>query len=599
MPLLAEPVAKTEVIDLSSDDDDNSVIDCKWSTVADFAKHASNMIRIVTADDDYSGAYLREDDYYNDDVNDIARGFAEDLRIDQHDESGNSQKEESSAAKIVLPFSFITMEECDTEQGLLLQVGKTVELLPEASLDGTNADFLLIHIILQDVATDEIIIRGTRFRRAHRLNGMLEKKLNEVYMCQTYNQYDERSYHDQSLEDVSLHMVACERLLIQTNHLFPAFNFRNLGLFSCTKPGDVSDTAQLVCRWKYTTITANRKKQKSPKIYEYRLERLSEKEADVEYSASDQALRAAARFPPVEIIDLTPDKAVDRRRDKAVNGYRRAMHEVAKVRSKSGHEGNGKHKSSSYDIIDLDGDDSHISSSDDRHHTMTQVSLDDGDHAMIETVQKTTRHGQNGGVQTRMRNIREETFTIKPSEPTTPPTAMERPDVALTEAYTFGDGFCGAGGISSGARAAGLVLKWAFDIWYDAYMTYRTNFTGGRVFQEDAYTIITTCIEDVMVDVLHLSPPCQKFSPAHTMDGKNDDANEASLFTVGCLVQKVRPRVVTLEETAGLKSHHPAFLHHLIQELTRFGYSVRWKVMVLSDFGVAQPRKRLIIIASW
>ena len=30
MPFLAEPVVRTEVIDLCSDDDDYSIIDCKW-----------------------------------------------------------------------------------------------------------------------------------------------------------------------------------------------------------------------------------------------------------------------------------------------------------------------------------------------------------------------------------------------------------------------------------------------------------------------------------------------------------------------------------------------------------------------------------------
>ena len=569
-----------------------------WSTIASFAKHTINVTRTVTGDD-CREAYLREngdyehiDEYYNDDVNDVARDFAEDLRIDQHDEPSGSQEDESSAPRTTLPFNSITLEECTTEQGLLLRVGKTVELLAEASLDGTNPDFLLINTILLDVATDEIIIKGTRFIRTHRLKGMLEKKLNEVYMCQMYNQYDERSIHDQSLEDVSVHMVVRERMLIRTNHLFPAFNFRTLRLFSCTKPKDVKDTAQLVCRWKYTTVSANQKKQKSPKVYESRLERLSEREVDTEYSASDQALRAAARFPPTEVVDLT--------RDEAVNSYRRTMDGIARVRSKRSKKDDMKREPNSQDIIDLDGEDLDIPSSDDRHQIIIHDSSDDeAEHTIIETIQKITRHDQNGGIQTRMRNIREETFTTKSSEPTTPPAAMERPDVTPADGYTFGDGFCGAGGISSGARAAGLTLKWAFDRWYDAWMTYKTNFTGVSVYKKHAYKIITKWRQRMMIDVLHLSPPCQKFSPAHTVNGKNDDENEASLFTVGGLVQKARPRVVTLEETSGLQTHHPVFLHHLIQELTRLGYSVRWKIMVLSEFGAAQPRKRLIIIASW
>jgi DNA (cytosine-5)-methyltransferase 1 len=54
------------------------------------------------------------------------------------------------------------------------------------------------------------------------------------------------------------------------------------------------------------------------------------------------------------------------------------------------------------------------------------------------------------------------------------------------------------------------------------------------------------------VDVLHISPPCQTWSMAHTVPGRNDDANSASLFSVRELLLLGRPRVATMEQVTGL-----------------------------------------------
>jgi hypothetical protein len=113
--------------------------------------------------------------------------------------------------------------------------------------------------------------------------------------------------------------------------------------------------------------------------------------------------------------------------------------------------------------------------------------------------------------------------------------------------YTFGDGFCGVGGTSAGARNAGLEVRWAFDGDFDTCGIYAENFHRSNVFAGavDQFLALT---EDSHVDVLHLSPPCQPFSIAHTRPGINDDANSAALFCVLELLSTVRPRIATIEE---------------------------------------------------
>ena len=164
--------------------------------------------------------------------------------------------------------------------------------------------------------------------------------------------------------------------------------------------------------------------------------------------------------------------------------------------------------------------------------------------------------------------------------------------------YTFGDCFCGAGGMSRGAVSAGLRVHWGFDFNLAACQTYAMNFFGTPIYNVWANQF-SEARGDHKVDICHLSPPCQFFSDAHTIQGKDDDMNTASLFAIFNLLEKAKPRVVTLEQTSGLIRRHPIFFNAVINMFTSRGFSVRWKVMNCADFGLPQRRTRLFILASW
>ena len=164
--------------------------------------------------------------------------------------------------------------------------------------------------------------------------------------------------------------------------------------------------------------------------------------------------------------------------------------------------------------------------------------------------------------------------------------------------YTFGDCFCGAGGMSRGAVSAGLRIKWAFDFNLAACQTYGLNFYRTPIYNVWANEFLEA-EGDHQVDICHLSPPCQFFSDAHTIQGKDDDMNTASLFAIFNLLNKAKPRIVTLEQTSGLIRRHPIFFNAVINMFTSRGFSVRWKVVNCADFGLPQRRTRLFIMASW
>lgn len=177
----------------------------------------------------------------------------------------------------------------------------------------------------------------------------------------------------------------------------------------------------------------------------------------------------------------------------------------------------------------------------------------------------------------------------------------------VTSSYTFGDAFCGAGGTSRGGVDAGLKLLWGFDMNPEAIGSYKLNFAhlhGTDCRAESVSDFINYLdqlveLDDVRVDIMHISPPCQPFSPAHTIPSQErDESNQAALPSVWNLVHKLRPRIVTIEETEGLFSRHRDWFYLLINIFTSSGYSVRWKVVQCHAYGVPQTRKRLLVVAA-
>ncbi|KAH8661999.1 S-adenosyl-L-methionine-dependent methyltransferase [Xylariales sp. PMI_506] len=172
--------------------------------------------------------------------------------------------------------------------------------------------------------------------------------------------------------------------------------------------------------------------------------------------------------------------------------------------------------------------------------------------------------------------------------------------VSHGQKYTFCDLFCGARGTSRGAKDAGFRVTLACDIWDAACRTYRKNFPETDLRQMNVFDMMTLMGDtEIRIDVLHLSPPCQVWSPAHTVPGQNDEMNLAALYSAFEIVKKLRPRLITLEQTFGILA--PAFknyFHLLLNCFTSHGYSLTWRLVALNTWGVPQPRRRLILIAS-
>lgn len=149
------------------------------------------------------------------------------------------------------------------------------------------------------------------------------------------------------------------------------------------------------------------------------------------------------------------------------------------------------------------------------------------------------------------------------------------------------------------AEMAGYKVVWGLDFNPNAATTWRANFPAARMYEMWADELCCYSRDDLIVEVLHLSPPCQVWSPAQTRAGQDDEMNFASLFAVKELLHKARPRIVTLEQTFGIL--HDQFrqpFNSLIRMFIDQGFSVSWQVIDLQNYGLPQRRRRLIIIAA-
>lgn len=170
--------------------------------------------------------------------------------------------------------------------------------------------------------------------------------------------------------------------------------------------------------------------------------------------------------------------------------------------------------------------------------------------------------------------------------------------------YTAIDLFSGCGGLSLGLKDAGYRVLAAVEIAPKACETYRANHPDVDLLTEDirkvsaAKLMRSTGLKKGQLDLLAGCPPCQGFSTLRARNGhapaadpRNDLIDEFARLTLA-----LRPKMVMMENVPAL-ARYEKFID-FIERLSANGYQVVSKVLDVSDYGVPQRRKRLILSAS-
>lgn len=158
--------------------------------------------------------------------------------------------------------------------------------------------------------------------------------------------------------------------------------------------------------------------------------------------------------------------------------------------------------------------------------------------------------------------------------------------------------FSGCGGVDLGFIKAGVEIIWANDIDSDAVKTYKQNI-GEHITCKDIYDVD---IDEVPngADLIVGGFPCLGFTIAK---GKNRTVDSKYNFLYKEYVRILKAKMTKyflIENVPGMKSgkEFNIFFNNMIKEFEDIGYRVKHKILLASDYGVPQNRKRIIIIGT-
>ncbi|SFP97689.1 DNA cytosine methyltransferase [Ralstonia sp. NFACC01] len=156
--------------------------------------------------------------------------------------------------------------------------------------------------------------------------------------------------------------------------------------------------------------------------------------------------------------------------------------------------------------------------------------------------------------------------------------------------------FCGGGGSSLGARAAGVQVIGGVDLWTPATEAFKLNFPEATVFNKDLRKLTPASVIKQLgeIDLLLSSPECTHHTCARGNKPRSEESKETALQVIR-YAKAMRPRWIILENVVHMRpwERYP----ELKEKLLALGYKLREQVLDASDFGVPQKRRRLFLLA--
>ena len=167
---------------------------------------------------------------------------------------------------------------------------------------------------------------------------------------------------------------------------------------------------------------------------------------------------------------------------------------------------------------------------------------------------------------------------------------------------TFIEVFAGCGGLSTGLEKAGITPLLLVDNDATCVETLKANHTNPQTVVEckSVKDLHLHSYKD-RVDLLAGGVPCQAFSQAGLRKGLEDDRGNL-FYDFIRLIDECEPKVFLIENVVGLTTHDNgntfASILDLLRSTTtnRLQYHIQHQIMNALDYGVAQKRKRVIII---
>lgn len=157
------------------------------------------------------------------------------------------------------------------------------------------------------------------------------------------------------------------------------------------------------------------------------------------------------------------------------------------------------------------------------------------------------------------------------------------------------DIFCGAGGSSAGAQAAGVEIAAGIDMCPLATSTFAANFPDAQVITSKLEDLNLDTVKKQIgeIDILLASPECTNHTCAKGGAPRSEQSRATAMLVVE-YARKFLPRWLVLENVIQMRpwSRYGELKH----ELHCLGYELEEHILDASDFGVAQTRRRLFLV---
>jgi len=163
------------------------------------------------------------------------------------------------------------------------------------------------------------------------------------------------------------------------------------------------------------------------------------------------------------------------------------------------------------------------------------------------------------------------------------------------------DLFCGIGGLTHGLIKEGLDVVAGIDNDSSCKFGYeynnKTKFIDKDILQVTAEDVNQLFGKSSGIRVLAGCAPCQPFSKLNLKKITQKQLQPLEKFAQ--LIDEIKPDIVSMENVSGLANEkkYPIF-KTFINALERNGYKYKYEIVDVSEYGVPQRRKRLVLLAS-
>lgn len=162
------------------------------------------------------------------------------------------------------------------------------------------------------------------------------------------------------------------------------------------------------------------------------------------------------------------------------------------------------------------------------------------------------------------------------------------------------DLFCGVGGLTHGLRKAGIKIRAGIDLDQSCSYAFEVN-NDAKFIGADISKITGEDLKEFWkageFRILVGCAPCQPFSThSNKVKGKEQGDKWNLLIEFARLIKETLPDIISMENVPNLANKQ--VFKVFVAELAALNYSIKYKNVYCPDYGIAQKRRRLVLLGS-